>query len=193
MIVLLESLLSENVTYFLFWKLTEVPIFFVSDADKVFEFWTKSYKYVFWENIWLCNNNTTWQKSRARITLVTEKSTQDFSDLDLSIDIKYLSCRLYDFDLCHLIMNCWKPDTRHTSLECFHSSQFASSMTLYNLGPWKWNVQPITGKKWSILTNQRLRNCQDWTMPTQWMGLKHFQDMFCCCLNTHCHYLLNTE
>ena len=130
MIVLLESLLSENVIYFLVWKLTEVPIFFVSDADKVFEFWTKSYKYVFWENIWLCNNNTTWQKSIARITLVTEKSTQDFSDLDLSIDIKYLSCRLYDFDLRHLIMNCWKPDTRHTSLECFHSSQFASSMTL---------------------------------------------------------------
>ena len=68
---------------------------------------------------------------------MTEKSTQDFSDLDLSIDIKYLSCRLRDFDLCHLIMNCWKPDTRSIGLKCFHSSEFASSTTLHKRGNMK--------------------------------------------------------
>ena len=78
--------------------------------------WTKSYKYVFWENIWLCNNNTTRQKSRARITLVTEKSTRDFSDLDLSTDIKYLSCRLWFW---FMPLNNELSETRHPARSVF--------------------------------------------------------------------------
>ena len=64
-----------------------------------------------------------------------------------------------------------EPDTRHTSLECFHSSQFASSMTLHNTGNLIqkkfnqsqrnfWHSEPIrgleTGKIWTMPGSETL-------------------------------------
>ena len=94
--------------------------------------------------------------------------------MDLSTDIKYLSCRLCDFDLCHLI---WIVGNPTPGSECFHSSLlFASSMTLYNLGNLMLKCSTNQKDMWLLLTNQRPWNCQVWTMPAQWMDLKHFQD-----------------